>query len=272
MKYFKYNALGNSFILIASEDTDKSFLTDKSKIERILSTDRGIGADGLLIINHNENKIDFYNSDGSEALFCGNGIRAYFAYYYTFVNKNKNEFIKVNFGNLIYSGKVLKEIDSNNYIVTVKVKNNKPQIKEIIYDNNELKLFGYLTTIGVEHYVVMRKDNVEIFEKLQKNENLLQQIQLSTMFSDVPNIDLVDNIDETNIKLSTYERGVGYTASCGSGSIAAAYVSSATNEEKNNKNNYKILTKYGKNRVSISNSNFILTGTITLVAVGEYYG
>lgn len=270
MKYFKYNALGNSFILVMSEDIDKSFLIDKSKIKKMLSVDRGIGADGLLVINHRENKINFYNSDGSEALFCGNGIRAYFAYCHNYINKNKNEFIKVNFGNLVYSGKVLKEIDDYNYIVTLKVKNNKPQIKEIIYDNDGLRIAGYLTTIGVEHYVIIQRNN-KINQFLQDNQDLLDQIQLSTIFDKVPNIDLVDNIDETNIRLVTYERGVGYTASCGSGAIAAAYVSSVVKEEENKKHNYKIITKYGKNKVSISNSNFILTGIVTLVAVGEYY-
>lgn len=266
MKYFKYNALGNSFILINKTD---SFLSDKNKIEKLLSKDIGIGADGLLIIDKINNSIEFYNSDGTKANFCGNGIRAYFAYIYKFHKEKQRDFIKINFGNVLYSGKVIKEIDEYNYQVTVKVKNKNFDIRKIKYETDEFTITGYETKIGVDHFIIFKNDNLNLFQELINNNKKLDKIQKSNLFYETPNIDLVEKVKDNEFLVKTYERGVGFTSSCGSGALACAYVCSKIDERIKN---YKIISKYGKSKVKISNSNLILTGPLTLVSIGEYFG
>lgn len=268
MKYYKYHALGNSFILINKED---DILKNQEQIKKILAKDIGIGADGLLIVDQKENKIKFYNNDATEANFCGNGIRAYFAHIYKYFNKNNN-FIKTNFGNITYSGKVVKAIDDYNYHVTVKVKNNHPNLKQIKFTHELMDIIGYETKIGVNHFIIFQDENRYFFDKIKTDQNLLKKIQNSKLFTDVPNIDLIEKISDKDFKILTYERGVGFTSSCGSGAIVTSYVDFNLHNYEQKILTYHLFSKYGKVKVKISTNNIILTGPVTLVSKGDYYG
>ncbi len=76
IKFSKMNGQGNDFIII---DTISGPL-ELSEEQIIMMCDRhfGIGADGLIMVKRSEIadfKMDYYNSDGSIAEMCGNGIR-----------------------------------------------------------------------------------------------------------------------------------------------------------------------------------------------------
>lgn len=270
LKYYKYHALGNSFILINKKD---NILKTPLQIKRILSTDIGIGADGLLIFDLTLNSIEFYNYDGSYANFCGNGIRAFFAYLFNHNKNIKQDFVKTSFGGTTYSGKVIKKIDDCNYYVTVKVKNNNPIIKKITYFDDDIKLIGYEIKIGVNHFVIQKEEveNYKCFEKIKNSMTLLDKIQKSSCFIETPNIDLIEKNNNKELKITTFERGVGFTSSCGSGAIASCYVDNMNNNQDKKIMNYHVISKYGKTKVKITNNNLFLTGLITFVCDGEYY-
>ncbi len=272
MKYFKYQVLGNSFILIKKENSSCFNEKNINAIKKILSVDLGIGADGLLIFDEVDNSIEFFNVDGSKALFCGNGIRAYYAYLDKFNKTGETGFVKTLFGGITYAGKALKKLDDYNYYVTVKVKNQKSPIEklELAFDN--VKITGYLTKIGVEHFIIFKKDNLATFDLLAGDEKRLEEVQNNPVFNVLPNLDLVEELDERVVKVKTYERGVGFTASCGSGALASAYVYHKMIRRDDKQANYKIITKYGKSKVSVSSYNLILTSLVSFVSKGEYYG
>ena len=76
LKFIKMHGLGNDYVYMNAIDQE---INDRSELAKYVS-DRhfGIGSDGLILICHS-NKADFrmqmFNSDGSEAEMCGNGIR-----------------------------------------------------------------------------------------------------------------------------------------------------------------------------------------------------
>ena len=89
IKFTKMQGLGNDFIILDFEeykklDETKNNLSELAK--RLCNRNFGIGADGLMVINPNTEKTDigwfFYNSDGSTAQMCGNGIRCFARYVY----------------------------------------------------------------------------------------------------------------------------------------------------------------------------------------------
>lgn len=270
LKYYKYHALGNSFILINKND---NILKTSMQIKRILSTDIGIGADGLLIFDLTLNSIEFYNYDGSYANFCGNGIRAYFAHLFNHNKDINQDFVKTTFGGATYSGKVIKKIDDYNYCVTVKVKNNNPIIKKITYFDEDIKLIGYEIKIGVNHFIIEKEEaeNYKYFEKIKNSITLLEKIQKSSYFIETPNIDLIEKNNNKELKITTFERGVGFTSSCGSGAIASCYVNYMNNGQDKKIMNYRVISKYGKTKVKITNNNLFLTGLVTFICDGEYY-
>lgn len=74
MKFTKMEGIGNDFIVIRADE----FTQSRRFIKRLCDRHFGIGADGLIIIMPSETadfKFRIFNSDGSEAEMCGNGIR-----------------------------------------------------------------------------------------------------------------------------------------------------------------------------------------------------
>lgn len=83
IKFTKMQALGNDYIFINCFDQE---IISPGKLSRILS-DRhfGIGSDGIILIypsNIADAKMKIFNSDGSPAEMCGNGIRCVAKYLY----------------------------------------------------------------------------------------------------------------------------------------------------------------------------------------------
>ena len=76
------NGAGNDFVLIDNRDGGVSL--SREQIIRLCHRQRGIGADGLILLRHAEGDADwawdFYNADGSDAEMCGNGARCFARY------------------------------------------------------------------------------------------------------------------------------------------------------------------------------------------------
>src|SRR3970040_2061338 len=75
--FAKYHGSGNDFLIF--DDWEKTFpSSDQQYIQLLCERQKGIGADGLLLLPPSR-KADFrmriFNSDGLEAKMCGNGLR-----------------------------------------------------------------------------------------------------------------------------------------------------------------------------------------------------
>src|SRR5881396_744546 len=79
MRFTKMNGAGNDFILIDNRAGD--IRLDRSQITRLCDRHRGIGADGILLLekasNHTDFRMRYFNADGGEAEMCGNGARCF---------------------------------------------------------------------------------------------------------------------------------------------------------------------------------------------------
>lgn len=82
---YKYQAAGNDFIMIdgrESKGCDTSYVNE-SFIRSVCDRRYGIGADGLIVLKDSDCfsfKMEYYNSDGSGGMMCGNGGRAIVAF------------------------------------------------------------------------------------------------------------------------------------------------------------------------------------------------
>jgi len=76
LHFFKYEGAENTFVLI--EDYSLSFPAHPSIISYLCDSKKGIGADGILLLQpsrHATIKMKIFNQDGTEATTCGNGLR-----------------------------------------------------------------------------------------------------------------------------------------------------------------------------------------------------
>ncbi len=79
LRFTKMNGAGNDFVMIDNRAGDVRLQPEQ--IVRICDRHRGVGADGILLLEKGSNGADFrmryYNRDGGEAEMCGNGARCF---------------------------------------------------------------------------------------------------------------------------------------------------------------------------------------------------
>src|SRR5881296_4230988 len=79
LRFTKMNGAGNDFVLIDNRAGEVHL--DRGQIARLCDRHRGIGADGILLLEEAADGADFrmryFNSDGGEAEMCGNGARCF---------------------------------------------------------------------------------------------------------------------------------------------------------------------------------------------------
>lgn len=231
LEFTKMTGLGNDYIYV--DCTNGTKIKNVSEVTKKLS-DRhfGIGADGLILIDKSENedadfKMRIFNSDGSEAEMCGNGIRCVAKY----IHDNKlfdKDKISIETLAGIKKVKLLEEPtgDCNEVIVDMGEPlfqdNNIPYDvfeafnKDLDLDVKDGKMRFTVVSMGNPHAITFVEDvnNIDITSYGPEVEN-------NPVFPNRTNVEFVQIIDKNDIKVRVWERGVGETFACGTGACAA---------------------------------------------------
>lgn len=249
------HSFGNDFIII--NDINSLYNHDYIFFSKYLCNRYfGIGADGLIIINKS-NKADYmmriFNCDGSEANMCGNGIRCLAKYLFDneVISKNKitietlagvmqieqfysneNKYIKVNMG--------IPIIDKRYISYPIEIFKKIFLITKIIIGNNHEHCVIFLENID--------KKVIKKYGPIIENHNL---------FPNKVNVNFVEIISFKDIKVVTWERGVGLSKSCGTGACASAV---ATYLNKKTDNNINVHLMFGNLNINLKNNYILMTG------------
>ncbi len=222
MFFTKMNGTGNDFIIIDNLNHENDDIYRYS-IE-LCNRQKGIGADGIIFVEESANcdyKMRIINADGSEASMCGNGIRC-FAQYIWLNNLNDKDFLTIETGDGIK--KAYKQ--ENEGEIWVKIDMGSPNfspdaipsrsIKEIINEAIEANEKSYKITslhMGVPHTVIFG----ELSSYDVKEGSYIEKYRL---FPQGTNVNFCEINSPTEVKVKTWERGVGPTLACGTGSCA----------------------------------------------------
>ena len=91
----KMQGCGNDFVILDYDEYEKSGLSMEKLAQKLCDRHFGIGADGMIIPDISVDGADigwyFYNSDGSTAQMCGNGMRCFAKYVYDKQLVNKKQ-------------------------------------------------------------------------------------------------------------------------------------------------------------------------------------
>lgn len=241
MKFEKYHGLGNDFLITE----DLSIVGNSELIKSVCNRYTGIGSDGLIIVKKDPLEMIFYNQDGTRGEMCGNGIRCFSYYCY-----NHNLLDSNNFECHTLDGVKHLEIKSDSpFIVKVKMGEMIDKIDSINIEFNGKQYLVYSLNFGVPHAVIYTTE--EITEELGK------YISNHPYFVNKTNVNFVNIIDENNIKIITYERGVGFTKACGTGSCSSVVVSKKLGLVKNEVFVHQAL---GKLLITIEDNNIYMEG------------
>lgn len=221
VRFTKMNGAGNDFVLI--DNRQGSIRLSPDQIVRICHRQRGVGADGImLLVPPRTGKADwawdFYNNDGSTAEMCGNGARCFARFVQREAGTNGRFSFETGAGIITAS------------FEGERVKINLTEPKDLRL-NEQVKLSSGPASIhslntGVPHAVLFVPDADQAMV-----QNLGAQIRYHEHFKPRgTNVNFVQLLGPQSIRVRTYERGVeGETLACGTGVTASAIIAARLN-------------------------------------------
>ena len=226
IKITKMQGCGNDFVILEYEEFKKMSCEMSEAAKKLCDRNFGIGADGLIIPNTSIEDADigwfFYNSDGSTAQMCGNGMRCFAKYVYDKKLVDKKEFtvktlagiiipqimengqVKVNMSKPVLESEKIPFLPNHNLNYKISVKNR-------IFEGNAISM-------GNPHFVIFIKDDEDLMSLAKEYGS---EIEKSAEFPEKTNVEFIKIKSNKKIELCVWERGCGITLACGTGACAS---------------------------------------------------
>lgn len=262
LRFTKMNGAGNDFVMIDNRVGDLQLAP--SQIAKICDRHRGVGADGVLVLERAVNDADFrmryYNADGGEAEMCGNGARC-FARYASRVAGPKEVLSFETPAGVI--GATLQ-----GELVRLQMSEPRDLRLGITIPLPDQQITAHFVNSGVPHVVVP----VEELENADVR-GLGSRIRRHDLFAPKgANVNFLWERGERQISIRTYERGVeDETLACGTGVVASALIFASV---KNSNGPITVLVRGGNelqvgfDKVGNQFRNVTLTGPADFVFEG----
>lgn len=276
IKFTKMHGLGNDYVYI---DAINQKIENESSLAKFVSNRHfGIGSDGLILICKSEIadfKMRMFNSDGSEAEMCGNGIRCVGKFVYDKGLTNKTT-VKIEtlagIKTLILNAKDGKvetaRVDMGEPILEAEkipvISTEKP-VKNLELEAENKKFKFTCVSMGNPHAITIVENTKEFdVEKYGK------VLEIDKAFPKKANIEFAQIIDRQNINMRVWERGAGETLACGTGACATA-VACNLNGLTDRKVNIELLGGTLNIEWNETDNHVYMTGPAVIVFDGELY-
>ncbi len=228
MKFFKYHALGNDYLVVDPKDLAAPLSVEQIKV--ICHRNFGVGSDGILLgplpAEQAQFALRIFNPDGSEAEKSGNGLRIFSRYLWDQGLVKEKPFSIQTLGGRVQAvvrpggGTVQVEMGRVSFWSDqIPVAGHRREvINEEIHAGNRTFTFC-AATIGNPHCVLPLP---AVEPELAKHFGPL--LEVHSFFPKRTNVQFLQVLDRRNIRIEIWERGAGYTLASGSSSSAAAAV------------------------------------------------
>ncbi|MDA0771752.1 MAG: diaminopimelate epimerase [Cyanobacteria bacterium] len=257
MPFEKMHGLGNDFVIVNASHlpTDSNVDYETALTRKICDRNRGIGADGLIIIDqvkeseHAIRSWRFYNSDGTIAEMCGNGVRCAAKYIYEHGLSGEetsfkletlagdiglelldNEMVRVDMGaarsieeglslllddlGILPEKAHMQGLRNSDQAELTEPSMMTGQDERNAADGSLQVRFDYdFISMGNPHAITF----VEDIEAVKAHG---PEIETHKNFPQKTNVEFAQIISPTKIKLVVWERGCGFTEACGTGACA----------------------------------------------------
>ena len=207
MRFSKWHALGNSYLLV--ERADLPAPLDAELVRRACDPHRGVGSDGLLEIvevSGAEAEVAIWNPDGSLAEMSGNGTRIAALW---LARRSGIAFVRIRVG----ERRLPARVDGDSVEIDLgDVEVGRPETLEV--DGERLELTP--VSVGNPHAVVRRESTREDLLRLGP------LVERHERFPRRANVQLVRVAGPRDLDVLVWERGAGETQASGSSAVAAA--------------------------------------------------
>ena len=218
--FTKMHGLGNDYIYIDCFRTPVDTLPDLPTLAARLSSRRfSVGADGLVLILPSDKataRMRMFNADGSEGLMCGNAIRCVGKYLYErgLISPDTRE-ITIETGSGIKALSLSVKDGTVGAVVTaVTVDMGVSEVADEVVVRTEGKHYRLIpVSVGNPHWVCFVGDLTDVNVETEG-------AFLSSPVEGGVNVEFVERVDSTTLRMRVYERGSGVTLACGTGACA----------------------------------------------------
>jgi diaminopimelate epimerase len=270
MRFWKMHGIGNDYIVM--DNRQKPVESPGAIAKKLCKRKFGIGADGILLVYNSkiaDVRMRIFNPDGSEAEMCGNGVRCFVKFCFekqivpythmkvetlsgikeTWLKTVKSEvsLVKVRMGAPLFERERIPMVGSGTFI-------NQP------FDVNGKKIKATALSIGNPHCVIF----VEDLDKLQVN-CLGPKIEKHPLFPNRTNVEFVQTVSREELRVRTWERGVGETLACGTGACASV-VAATTLKKIDGEATVRLLG--GELKIEYTKKNILMSGRAEKVFEG----
>ncbi len=220
--FHKYQSLGNDFVLIDAIndqahviDTYVSATTWKNTVQLLCDRQKGIGADGILILklsNHGIPHVRIFNADGSEGSNCLNGARCVMHYLYT--HKSFVTACTMQIGSCMVKSRIQHSMIEQ-------------QITNFWYhgmstiSTEHATFTGHIVTVGNPHFIIFQETTPTWLEQHGRC------LAYHESFADGINVEFITPKtyhSSSAYNILVYERGCGITQACSSGAAAITFL------------------------------------------------
>ncbi len=288
MLFYKFQALGNDFLIVRESELRAARGDFQSFARQICDRHFGAGADGveLLLDEARAADADFevrlFNADGGESPISGNGSRCVAAYLYLIGGWNE-PFVRIATGAGV---KILKPVErrGNGFVfetgmgaprfaseeIPVVLPSRLDRVVRQPLDLNGERIEFTAVSMGNPHCgIFIDSFGVEDFERLDWRA-LGAKIEAHTAFPERTNVEFIRVMSRNEIEVRFWERGCGETLASGTGACGAALASmiNGLTERK-----VKVVTVAGELIVEwCADGSIVQTGEARAVYRGEWLG
>lgn len=274
IKFTKMQGLGNDYVYI---DAINQNIDNRSELARFVSNRNfGVGSDGLILIERSNTadfKMTMFNSDGSQAEMCGNGIRCVAKFVY---DKGLTDKTILQIETLA-GIKILELNVENGKVKTVRVDMGEPifeperipvistenPVKNLVLNAKDKQFKFTCVSMGNPHAITIVEDT-EKFDVKKYGEEL----EVNKAFPRRANVEFAQIMNKNTIKMRVWERGAGETLACGTGACATAVACNL-----NGFTDRKVIIELLGGNLEIEwnkeNNHVYMTGPATTVFEGE---
>ena len=226
MRFTKMHGIGNDYIFV---DCFHETLAEAPETLAAKVSERhfGIGGDGLILIlpsNVADARMRIFNADGSEAEMCGNGVRCVAKYVYERGIAKKNPLT----------------IETGRGVLTLHLEVKDDRVQSVTVDMGEPILDPARIPVRLNGTVIEYPINVDgvdlaitcvsmgnphcVIFRPEIDDLLVTQIgpklERHPLFPNRTNVEFVQVLSPSEVRMRVWERGSGETLACGTGACA----------------------------------------------------
>lgn len=217
VSFSKYHGIGNDFVVM----DERSYPSTTEWVEAICDRHRGVGADGVLLVSEvgqggsHDARMVIYNRDGSRPEMCGNGIRCVARYLLDRGLLTRDEFVIASDAGPRRCQIVERGVSE----WSVRVQMGAAVIDEATVSVNLDGFDGDFVAVdmGNPHAVIFEGADDATADAVGEALN-----SAHPAFPEGVNVEFVEQLGPSHIRVVVFERGVGRTMACGTGACAAA--------------------------------------------------